>query len=257
MLDDALQMKTPTLLVGLAAMTVVGCTTPFDPYYGEGEAQNVISIRSAVENDQDYDGRVVSFRQVVVLAEDTNDETGAGNVGNVYLSDPGNAPGTGLQLFAPIVQLPAYESLSPGDIVDARGEFVVFAGPPGSTPFMGRVVHQLGQGASVDRVGFWQGPEPIELTPAEFLANPSRYQGSLITLRNLTATNAHEITYSSSGRARLRPFSTEERIDVSGELYQIRTEAGTRITRLTGIANYFYSDFIMPRSAADVELAAP
>ena len=202
----------------------------------------------------DRDGTQVELRHVVVAAQDTFDEVGVGSIGNVYIQDPGNEPGHGMQCFAPQILLAQSDPLRPGDIVNVKGTFVRFLGPAGSE-FMGRELPQMGLGAVIDRVGYWQSPVAIELTVEDYLAAPEMYVGNLITLRDLEATNSYEVRVSASGRPRLEPVLAVEGVRISGELYRIPgVVTGTRFTRITGLANYFYNDFVAPRGAFDVEI---
>lgn len=235
---------------------VCGCRGEVPGEEGPGTDGMAVTIGELVAGEpEDRDGETVVLRDVVVVAHDTFDESGAGRVGTVHLVDPGNEPGHGLQTFAPVLDLPVGDSLSPGDLVDVEGTFVRFLGPgcPPNNCFMGRELPQLSIGARVSRTGFWQEPQPVELEVAEYLADPGRYVGNLITLRDLTASGSYA---PAGGGTRIDPFPTAEGVEVAAELYMIPgVEAGTRIERLTGVAGYFFDDFVMPRSAEDVVLA--
>ena len=216
------------------------------------------TLAELVAGTPDRDGQRIQVPQAVVLAEDTFDEVGSNRIGTVYFADPAGAErGRGMQAFAPNVRVAAGHALSPGDLVSITGTFVRFLGPncasnPSSCFPSGRVLPQMSSGAVIDRIGFWHDLEPIELTVQEYLNDAPLYVGSLITLRDLEATGGYA---PASGGTRLAPFETMQGVTVSGELYVIPdVTAGTSVTRLTGIASYFYGDFVVPRSADDVEL---
>lgn len=227
---------------------------PLDPEVAE------VSVTELLERAE-LNGQRVLLTDAVVLAHDTFDEVNAGNTGTVYLAEAGNPAGKAMQCFAPVVMIGAGEFLQPGNVVAASGQFVRFTGPgcdtnPGSCFADGRVVPQIALGGTVSRSGFWQAPTPIELTAAEYLADPARYAGSLITLRNLEASGTYERRVSASGRPRIVPFPTVEGVNVSGELFMVpNVDNQVRFARITGIAGFFYDDFIVPRGPDDVELA--
>jgi hypothetical protein len=109
--------------------------------------------------------------------------------------------------------------------------------------------------AVIDRVGFWEEPAPLELSAEEYLARGESYFGTVVTIRDVTVTVAYA---SASGGSRISAAETAQGVEISAELYRIPDLAvGTQIARLTGVSGYFYSDFLAPRSADDVELAAP
>src|SRR5919108_1556045 len=69
------------------------------------------TVGEARMNGAALDGQTLRMRGLVVLAHDKYDEVSNGNVGNIYISDPGNEPGHGMQIFAGQVRLHAYEQL--------------------------------------------------------------------------------------------------------------------------------------------------
>ncbi len=242
-------------LLGLGTWLLGGCLA-YEPVPGSGpgEPQSIASLRA----DPPPDGTEVFVGPAVVLAHDTFDESGAGRLGTVYLADPGQPEGGSLQVFSAQVALSPGESLRPGDLVRARGPFVHFRGPgcdrdPGRCFADGRAIDQLGQGSRLERIGVWHEPEPVELTPEAYLADPARYQGRLVTLRDLTVRQG----YRPSARGdRIQAASTEEGIAVGAELYRVEGLApGTHIARLTGVSTFFYADVVQPRGPQDVELA--
>ena len=245
----------------VSSMLVVCCALAgCDPgvEYVPDPAIPLTTIGEARANSVANDGRTLRMRGLVVLAHDKYDETSNGNVGNIYMTDPGNEPMHGMQIFAGQVRLHAYEQLQPGNLIDVQGPFVRFTGPPGFD-FMGRYIDQLSFGTSIERVGFWDPPAPIELTVAEWQRNPERYVHSLIHVTDaVRATEGYEIIFSSSGRPRLDPFAAETEggleILVSGELYEHPgvVSGVTFDCGITGIANYFFDDFIMPRGPEDL-----
>jgi hypothetical protein len=231
----------------------LGCAdyTPIEPR-SDTNGSTIGELRSSPGRD----GERVLLPSVVVVAHDTFDEAGSGRTGTVHLVDPGNEPDHGLQAFGPQLQIPAGDKLRPGNIVDVEGTYVRFDGPgceTGGSCFQnGRVIPQMDRGAVIDRVGYWKGPEPIELGVQEYLASPGRYVGNLITLRGLVASEGYT---PSNGGDRLNPFATEQGVNVSAELHRIPgVTQGTRIERLTGVASFFFSDFVMPRGPEDVQL---
>ncbi len=213
-----------------------------------------------VRAERPADGSEVLVGPAVVLAHDTYDESGAGRVGTVYLADPGQPEGGTLQVFSAQVVLDSGAALYPGDLVRAQGPFFHFRGPgcegdPGRCFASERAIDQLGQGSRVERIGVWQEPEPLELEVAEYLADPARYQGRLVTLRGLTVQQGH----TPSGRGdRIQAARTEQGVAIGAELYRIPgLEPGVRLTRLTGVSTFFFQDVVQPRGPRDVEALPP
>ena len=243
-------------MLPLLLLAALGCST--------GETIEIppsiteTTVGEARMNGAALDGVTLRMRGLVVLAHDKYDEVSNGNVGNIYITDPGNEPDHGMQIFAGQVRLHAYEQLQGGNIVDVQGPFVRFTGPPPSTFEGGRVLDQFTFGTSIDRVGFWDDPEPIELTVSEWQREPARYVHSLIRIvEPIRAIEGYEIVFSASGRPRLEPFEAETEggltVRVSGELYRIPdVTAGTTFDCIQGVANYFFDDFIMPRGPEDL-----
>jgi hypothetical protein len=253
------QARSVLLLWSFAAL---GCD-PGEPFDVPSNITE-LTVAEAKAMDTAIDGQTVRMRGLVVLAQDRFDEVSNGNVGSLYVTDPGNEPGHALQMFAPQVRLHAYEELQPGNLIDAQGPFVRFTGPPGFVFDGGRYLDQFSFGTSVERVGFWSAEEPIQLDVASWQREPQQYLHNLIELTDpLIATSGYEVRVSeSSGRPRLEPFTADTmgglEVRVSGELYRIPDmRAGVRILRIRGIANYFFDDTIMPRGPQDVELEAP
>lgn len=223
-----------------------------------------VSVRELILHADTYDKQTVAICDAVVLAHDSFDEVNTGGVGTVYFGDSGNEPGRSMQAFAPQVRIRSGDYLQPGDVVDVLGPFVNFAGPPPCDPPAGvmmscfsgsRSVPQTTFGGVVSRVGYWDAPIPIELDAAAYMADPGRYQGALVTIRNLTIMTPYSLVFSASGRPRIDQAVTNEGVRIGADLYRIPgVTGGSRITRLTGVANYFFDDFVMPRSSADVEV---
>jgi len=243
----------------LAMVFVIGCDADFPIGAGAGLTPVTIGeLVASTPGPDDPDGQAVLIHSAVIVAQDTFDEVGNGRVGTIFLVDAGNEPGHGFQAFAPQVNLSEVETLDPGNLVDVTGTFVRFLGPrcdtmPNQCFTGGRTLPQLGMGAVVELVGFWQAPVALEVSLDAYRRNAALYVGSLITLTDLEANEDYQ---PASGGTRLAPFSTVQGVNVAADLYRIPGVAqGVRIRRLTGIASFFYSDFVMPRSAADVELA--
>lgn len=242
----------------LSSFAAAGCN-PGEPFDVPSTITEV-SVAEAKAMGTSLDGQTIRIRGLVILAQDRFDEVSNGNVGSIYITDPGNEPGTAMQMFAPQVRLHAYEELQPGNLVDVQGPFVRFTGPPGFDFDMGRYIDQFSFGASVERVGFWEPEQPIQLAVGDWQRDPTRYVHNLISLTDeLIVISGYEMVVSSSGRPRLDPAVAETmtglEVRISAELYRIPDmRAGVRIRRVTGVANYFFSDSIMPRAPEDVEL---
>src|SRR5690349_17027679 len=149
----------------LVCVAVAGCEQGVE--YVPDPAIPLTTVAEAHANAAANEGRVLRMTGLVVLAHDKYDETSNGNVGNIYMTDPGNEPGHGMQIFAGQVRLHAYEQLMPGNLIDVQGPFTRFTGPPPSTFDGGRFIDQLTFGTSIERVGFWDPPVPVELSVAE------------------------------------------------------------------------------------------
>ncbi|MCC7534951.1 MAG: hypothetical protein IT379_01990 [Deltaproteobacteria bacterium] len=219
-----------------------GCLSEVPPI-PPGEATATPIEITALNSPGAVSGSIVSLENVVVSAFDTYDETGEGRVGTAYVQEPEGGARSGIQLFAAAVA-PAGSVLVPGDVVDVRGEFVLFEGPPGSSPFE-NPLPQITFGNVVQKVGEWAAPEPVTVPVAELLANGIDYVGSLVRVEGLTAQTGYE---------RDPPrFETEEGLVVASALFvEPSVLPGTRFTSITGVFTYFYDFQILPRHAADL-----
>lgn len=236
-------MRSRRLTTVVALCALPACLSEVPPIpaeQGEAPVTPITTLNSPAPPPSNSEVRLAN---VVVTAFDTYDETGEGRTGTVYVQEPGGGPRAGIQLFASSV-VPAGSTLVPGDVVDVRGTFVIFEGPPGSNPF-DTPLPQITYGNVVRKVGEWTEPEPVTIGVAELLRNGADYVGSLVRVEGVTASTGYE---------RNPPrFTTDDGLTIASGLYaEPGVMPGTRFSAMTGVFTYFYDFQLLPRRAEDM-----
>lgn len=205
------------------------------------------------------DGQTLKASGVVVTAVDTYDETKDGKgVGDIYVQDavqtgPKGTPYSAIKLYRPNKNPPDLD-LVPGHGVDLEGEFSIFPGPPGSTPFDEGLVLFEAVTPSVTLTFEGREPAPIDLTYDD-VKDPKvaqQYQSRLVRFKNVKLTT--DFTGKRFEAKTDGPFGMSAKFFPIHEDTKLNAKNGTTFKSVTGIFDFFYSYKLCPRSAADVEL---
>ncbi|MDY0000896.1 MAG: hypothetical protein RBU30_06345 [Polyangia bacterium] len=188
-------------------------------------------------------GDVVELESVLVSAVDLYGD----RTGNVWVQEPAGGPYSGVQVFNPTVVGGVTADLSVGTLVTVRGEIEEFAL---DTDTSGRTVTEIVNG-SVEILGVGTPPTPASVGAQEIMADPTaeQWEGVLVSLQNVRATakseNYGEVTFLGGA------IADDDLFDVYSHV-----EIGTCYGQVTGVLNYFFKYFMLPRSANDVVASA-
>jgi hypothetical protein len=227
----------------------------------------IATYRTSNPASRPPEGGPVDFRSAVVIGVDDYLESASGNVGDVWVQqriadasfagcalDPVHGGRVcGMQLFAPTF-IPAGSHLVVGDLVNvAGGAYDEFTCEPCSTQFDGRSLPEVGM-PTVERVGTSPSPDPIDVTLAQ-LTDPDHaddYVGILVRVTDDVTTMA----LSSRQEITIAPG-----VQITSQLTPLNDPstgrpiaAGTHLRNIVGIASYFFSTKIIPRSVNDYEI---
>jgi hypothetical protein len=216
-----------------------------------------------IQNDAMPTETPVAMKGVVVVAID-----GYGFTGDLYVAEPEGGPFSGIKIFSPPVD--QISALKPGDLVDVTGvikrEACLAANPCGSVTFMeGETPTQLVAAATgsinIKKVGTGTVPTPAlvdakaiaELSSEERTAEWEKWEGVLVKIVNARQLNDVKPFGSNPG-----PDQTEFRITgvarVQSKLVELPGTAvvGTCYESITGIGDWFFNYYFMPRTADDL-----
>jgi hypothetical protein len=228
------------------------------------------------ENPRPPDKAMVFVSGISVVAVDAYDETANGSsAGNIYAQDleiEGTPiPYGGITLFGSSFNPPSLR-VGPGDVIDARGAYTEFPGPP-SFPFpAGETLPEL-VGASISLRFEYLAPEPVTIK-LEDLANYEtgrQWLGMLVRVENAvaagdiycgSAANACDLPGRQSVRLHVDGVSNPQKLPtLTNALFDLaksgkQLTAGTTYTSIVGVVQYFVNFQIAARSAEDI-LEAP
>jgi hypothetical protein len=226
-----------------------------------GDGRTIASLFDATLGRLPNEQEAVRVTGVRVVHVDTFDETGRGQVGNVYLQDASQPPGPGRAVLAfdPVYAPPSYRAVA-GDVIDAEGPFLLF---PRGDP--GRLLPELSGAklqARFDAVG---GPlEPVEVPVTDFTSfeTGKKWLSTLVTVTNVRVLSLENLRPSGRASIQLDAGVGLEPINlptINNELFDLgnaglRLNEGQTIKRVTGLVTLFRNFSISPRSAADIEL---
>ena len=258
----AIMVVTGGALIAAACSEDGGGTDPPLPITSNafGEGRSIASLldpdlgRIPKENDN------VQVTGVRVVHVDAFDETGGGQVGNVYLQDASLPPGPNRAVLAfdPVYSPPSYRAIE-RDVVDAEGPFQLF--PRGDAV---RLLPEIVSAKLVARFDAVGGPlQPVEVPLGDFTSfeTGKKWLSTLVTVTNVRVLT---LSLPKTGRASiqldagvgLEPINLPT---INNELFDLGNAGlpiaeGQTIRRVTGLVTLFRNFSIAPRSAADIEL---
>jgi hypothetical protein len=209
-----------------------------------------------VHNDSVADGSKIKLNGVVVTAIDAfGDRTG-----NFWVQEPEGGAFSGVLVFG--AKTADVAKLSVGDIVDLGGmekdEFL----PPGDST--NRTITELrsvrGGAITISKVGSGASLTPFvidvaalaTMTAAQAEAEMEKWEGVLVTVRNVTQANDQRSA--SSTDTTFFDFTIDGGIVVDTTLMKFpdTSVAGACYASITGMGDYFYNYKVIPRSNADI-----
>jgi len=238
------------VLTSTVALATAGCR---DDTPGNNNNQNqnhnatgdntIYQVQDPQDPNALQKGDQVTLEDVVVTAVDNYGD----RTGNIWVEEPDGGPFSGVQVYAPAVVNGSLADISVGDLVTVRGEIDEYAY---STDTSGRTVTEIING-SVERLGASTAPAPEVVAAHDVMNDPEaeRWEGVLVTVQNVRASNedtTHEEATFTGGLV-----AGSDLYDVLGDV-----EVGTCYSAVTGVSNYFFDYFILPRSGADLVVAA-
>jgi hypothetical protein len=241
------------MLTGLVA--AAGCRHSDDDNPGNNNNNNSVTDDHTIYQVQDdshpnhlQPGDLVEIEQVIVTAVDKYD-SGDGRTGNVWVQEPEGGAFSGIQVFAPAI-LPggSLDSIDVGDLVNVSGEIDEFALTSDTS---GRTVTEIVNG-NVTVLGSTDPLEPEVVSAQALIQDPDaeQWESVLVRVVNLRATDRddqhNEVTFTGG------LVGDDELWDLYGA-----TTVDSCYSQVTGVMNYFFKYFLMPRSAADLVEGQP
>jgi hypothetical protein len=196
-----------------------------------------------------------------VIHVDTFDETGNGQVGNVYLQDASAEPGPyrAVLAFDPVYSPPSYRA-TVGDIVDATAPFQNFPRPTGTPRYLPELVAAKLE-ARFDAVGGPLRPVVVPLSDFTSFETGKKWLSTLVTLENVTVL---EVNINQTGRSSVRlnagvGLEPNDLPTINNELFDLAKSGidfrvGQTIARVTGLVTIFGNFSVAPRSRSDIEV---
>ena len=202
----------------------------------------------------------VTLSGSTIVAIDRYDETGDGQLGNVYVQDSllQPVPYSGIEIYNPGFSPPDLRVIE-GDVVDVLGVLQEFAGPT-TGPFTNcRTLPEIGGSMSFRFDGGYVPPTVIDVRDLTVYSKMRQWLGMVVTIENATLSDAPS---ESKGRFTVRlnvggGVLESDIPSLSNELFDLKNSgltfaAGDTFKSVTGVVTYFYSVHIAPRSMADI-----
>lgn len=185
-------------------------------------------------------GDPVQIERVVVTAVDKDDTDGY--TGNVWVQEPDGGPYSGIKVFAPAI-LPGgnLDTINEGDLVDVSGTVDEYHYEPTDdtvTEIVNGTVTVLGQAEPLD-------PEVVGVQTVMDPASAEQWEGVLVRVENVLVTAQNdtfgEVTFTGGLVAD----------DGLWDVYS-NTTLDTCYTGVTGVLDYFFKFFLLPRDQSDL-----
>ncbi|WP_394838902.1 hypothetical protein LVJ94_18595 [Pendulispora rubella] len=225
-----------------------------DPLGAGKRIREVVNPSLKTQGDVDVTGAEVIYI-------DTFDETQDGKSrGTIYVQDVGSqAPYSGISLYSPSF-IPSSLRVSPGDVLDLRGPYVEMQ-DIGTAHFpTGHKLPQLSTPIGTFRYET-PPPAPVEINATDLndYDTGRKWLNMLVTIKNVTVSD----TPFPSGKrlsVHITSNTTRDAVTITNEFYDVQAAdiaKDTKFASVTGIVTWFFNYHVVPRSPADLELAAP
>ena len=263
-------------LVALALVSACSSQTGDPPFDGGTPAVGGKDMRIRELTDPSLPGHAAfanttqAVSGAVVIAVDTFDETKDGkNAGSVLLQDldaSKERPFGGIGLFAPSFN-PGNLKVSPGDVLDLRGQYQENNSIPSKPPIVfapNAFLVQLSFPIATFRYET-AVPEPVKIDLADLsdYSKSRRWLGMLVRVTGVVAAGAPYGT----GRQSIDIGARSVKADCNApfpkvpqivndlmDLGSLGVKNGTKISSIVGVVGFFCSMKIAPRSPADIKL---
>ncbi|MFC1482318.1 hypothetical protein ACFL51_00780 [Myxococcota bacterium] len=240
------------VLLVASVMAITGCR---DDDNGNGNVNNNSNVNNNNQPDDDtiyqvqdpdhpsylQEGDLVRIEEVIVTAVDSHGD----RTGNVWVQEPDGGPFSGVMVYGPAITNATLADLAPGDLVTVTGEIDEFALEEDTS---GRRVTEIANG-SIEYLGQAAELEPEEVSAPNLMNDPDaeQWEGVLVRAVNVRAT---EKTQHSS----YNDVTFTGGLVIQDDLYDCYTPAvlDTCYAEITGVQNYFFSYFVLPRRASDI-----
>lgn len=262
-------MRTPILatFLGLALFgacrsdnptNVDGSTNPGDGKNPtDGTMTGPVMIQD-VQNDSMPPGTAVTLSGVVVTAIDAY----GAKTGDIWVEEPSGGAFSGVHVFgAPTATVAA---LKVGDIVDISGaqksEFALSTDTSGNTE---TELEAGPNGMTVTKTGSGSAPAPMVVdalaigqmaTPAARAAEWEKWEGVLITVKNVSALQTPKCVGTACTDMTLQSFNVTGALAVESSLTAMPT--GIKLhdcfASVTGVESYFFNNLLYPTQASDI-----
>ena len=200
-----------------------------------------------------------------VTLTDTFDETRNGKSrGNIFVQDvDSQEPFSGMTLFSPTF-IPGDLRVAPGDVLDLNGQYQEIASLGTAVFPVPQVLLEIAKPVATFRFEY-KAPVPrvIDVADLDSYDKGRQWMGMLVTIQNVTllddlVDSACAKSGTNTGRLSAHLTAAKQGALVN-ELYPIKADdcvggafaAGTHFASITGIATYFFTMHLAPRSADD------
>ncbi|MBU1220568.1 hypothetical protein KKF34_02960 [Myxococcota bacterium] len=189
------------------------------------------------------EGDAVDFKGVVVTAVDKSGSF----QGNIWVAEPNGGPYSGVMVYNMDLVAPWFTNIKVGDLVDITGLKVEYNY---NNEFEDGVTEIESPTVTIQGTTSVPAPVEIDITDLNTVADAEPYEGVLVTLQNVRVTTKQD----RNGRLEVNLYQGTKLQD---DLMDLSTVAeGACLSKVTGIVTYFYGYYILPRTAADIEVSA-
>lgn len=195
------------------------------------------------------DGDEVVLTSKVVTAVDKF----GSRTGSFWISEPNGGAWSGVQVYNTDTTSAWWGQLQVGDLVTVHGRKMEYSylDPDTNEPLFDDPLTEITE-ASVTRLGAGTPLSPTEIAASDLnsVENGEKWEGVLVRLTNVRVSTIRE----RDGRLEVNLFGSTKAQDDLVDLTSVNE--GVCLSRLTGVVTYFFDFYLLPRSAADIEVAA-
>lgn len=196
---------------------------------------------------QDGD-EVVLERKVVTAVDKYGSRTGS-----FWISEPNGGPWSGVQVYNTDTTSAWWTELQVGDLVTVHGRKMEYSylDPNTNEPLFDDPLTEITE-ASVTRLGAGTPITPTDIDAADLktVETGEKWEGVLVRFTNVRVSTIRE----RNGRLEVNLFGSTKAQDDLTDLTTV--QPGVCLSRLTGVVTYFFDYYVIPRSAADIEVSA-
>ncbi len=196
---------------------------------------------------QDGD-EVVLSNKVVTAVDKYGNKTGS-----FWISEPNGGAFSGVQVYNTDTTSAWWGDLEVGDLVTVHGRKMEYSylDPDTNEPLFDDPLTEITE-AQVTVLGSGTPLTPTDITASDLntVETGEKWEGVLVRLTNVRVSDVSE----RDGRLEVKLGGSTKAQDDLADLASVNE--GVCLSRLTGVVTYFFDYYLMPRSAADIEVAA-